>query len=121
MSNWKKRHCEFHGWTQCACEGMCSRHCVDEACLSCYRQAHCGICITQSMSSGYPKHCHRCCRLLDLCSCRSHLTELQKLSEEADKRDKRITDLEEQVESFEQLVADLMVTVKSLNDRINGR
>lgn len=76
--------------------------------------------------SWYPKHCHRCCRLLDLCTCRcSHadlvLTESRKLSEEADKRDKRITDLEEQVESFEQLVADLMVTVKSLNDRINGR
>jgi len=90
-------------------------------CLSCYGKAHYGICVTQtqSMSKQYPKHCYRCCRLLDLCTCRSHWTESQKLGEEAAKRDKRIADLEEQVESFEQLVADLMVTVKSLNDRIN--
>lgn len=68
--------------------------------------------------SGY---CHHCCRLLDLCTCGSSgiYFALAGLNDQADKRDKRITDLEEQVESFEQLVADLMVTVKSLNDRIN--
>lgn len=68
---------------------------------------------------GYPKHCHRCCRLLDLCTCRSENTFALVPVKETVQRDKRIADLEAQVESFEQLVADLTATVKSLNDRIN--
>lgn len=49
------------------------------------------------------------------------LVESQTLHEEAAKTDKRITELEKQIESFEKLVADLMVTVNTLNDRINSR
>lgn len=105
-------------WAECPC---IDKQCAVELVVGTQTQSMSNIGIRRlDIDSGYmAKYCHRCYRLLRLCTCRSQLTETRKLSEEADKRDKRITDLEEQVESFEQLVADLMVTVKSLNDRIN--